>query len=747
MTENKGASLAIVGNALGSLIAVAVVSLVGATYSVIGRQPAVVGAAFGALFFASARWGLPLVWDRQKKQSKWWPPLPEGREFSIREPKWNGDTSRKHMYLFERHEEVHTIKERIARNDKGVLYVTGPSGAGKSCLLQMVLAGFRKENKNFTGELVDLRYDSPSSDHSLRHSDDLIGRLNHAKDWLADKALPNVGQGTNPLAVLVLDQFEEALDSLANQSSASAELRTVVKDLFAMVKNPTTMRIVIVSPSDRYYEMQEHGLASPQEIRIGGIEAVNSRGFVARQLAKVGFSQPEAEKIVELLATEGRQATEGHGTISPLTAQLVGYEIERRNCFRSDHDWPRPFLAAVFRDEPKWTGNHHTKLTFNDYISHSGFGGTRAIIDGFFSGLIRASPYPGITTEVLFTMSSQSRGGSITAKTLSDLSLQDERQVQTTLTFLEESGVCRKTEAGWSIRHDLLRDYAKEWTGQVMRPTLRDNLAHGAHALETGAASLHALRGSTARYELLKLSLALLAIAMFVFVVWRLGEPALTLGPGWDGFRAFFGFGLIIRGPFEPYAVDRQWGIDYHYLPIALLQFAWGMYVFVLVRRVFWPIGHTWHWLRPYSVMLVTLVVLGLIGTAFVPSLWLMWHGLIGMALGLPFAIIGWGIKRITHKLGNEFWQIGYRSLMLNFPCMLAGAQLIPRMKWDLVGAQNPFGGLLGFQHQQSITQGLAVVGLLIFFSLYGRHASPMRCRELIGLFHRTDSRRRQVSP
>lgn len=659
--------------------------------------------------------------------------------------RYDENVLRENSVIFDRSKEADSLFKTIVDQKKAILAVTGESGVGKSILVKLLDKKIREEGNEHISFFLG-RFNSPYKT-DLDIIDDTIEFIRKNESFLSnssDDDLHNV--------IVVLDQFETCLDEIINSYLGKIDnvssLRSFLENsqqhsngivrgignLFLLKKDYDNLKVVVVLRSDRYYDLRILGKLGQIPYDAFEVQGVAGRGknTLMDALYKIRFKFKDAEKLIEDLK-------EPDGTILPVKIQIIGCMLERMVFYPPRYG----VIARLFSRYRERLLFPRTELTLRKYQD---LGGAAGLIERYFRIIMQSSPSVDIARELLFVLGIEGRVK--TRYTLSELSaviFREEDNIQETINYLVKEGLLTVCHGKYAFVHDYLAQCYNQLSGRLIAPVVRDNLAYSHTTLIEGK-KLLSLEGRAGVDvgNCTKYVLFAAKVFMLMFFGYRLlnfEAFPLESSIGWIGLPFLPGMGL----PFAKYKVLANWYIDWHYLPIGLAQCCWGLYVVGLVSNVFFHIDHT-KLMKLWSFSLVVFTLIGLIWTAFIPGLWLVWIGINGMLVGSKFAHLGYKLYKLTSGR-NRFSIIGFYTLINSFFAIYVGSLIFPYISWDLPGSGNKT--LTSY-----ITDFLSLSSDISFFSvyyacvpvfvyfvyMYRAHVLPSRAVEFIGLYKRVET-------
>jgi hypothetical protein len=641
--------------------------------------------------------------------------------------------------VFQRTREIEQLEELVLGPglERRILAVTGTSGAGKSVLVNLLVEELRRSDPSRVKARLE-RFNS--ADEALTVLKRLLEEVKRAS---ADLLAGDKGKEGARL-VLILDQFEVCLDRIIDTYLADGKTRKSLKEVLAGAQTHTSLlirvlgeilslvdrypglRIVVVLRSDRYYDLRilgKLGQIPYDAFEVMGISEGPGLDSFEEMLAKLSFAGSDLSRVIDHLR-------DPDGTILPVKAQLIGCMLEQES-FLLRTTW----LARLFGKDVQRLPSPRHRWTFERFQREEQGGG---LLEKYFRQVIESAPREDIAPDLLFVMGIEGRVK--TRYTLEDLALiifRDEDEILPTLRHLVEGGLVSDARGEYAFSHDYLAQQYNLLSGRLIDPVVRDNLAYShttftegrkrtPAAAEPGAANRHRAYNVL---RAIKFGLLLFFGVRLVRFDWfPLERVHQWVGPA-----------------FEPYMTVPQWALDWHYLPIAILQCCWGLYVIDLVGNVFLHADNR-PVMRLSSWALIASVLVGMVATALLPGAWLIWLGFDGLLVGSKFWFMGSKIARCTSGR-NRYGVIGLYTVINSIFAIYIGAMLYPKIAWDLPqhqgrGALDLLVSFLTFAPAlEFLFVYYSVIPLLVYFVyMYRAHVRPSRAVEFIGLYKRVEA-------
>lgn len=658
------------------------------------------------------------------------PAFPRGHVFRGVYGLPDGDQAVPHT--FDRSAELEQYAKAILegrQRRRRVLVLTGRSGAGKSILASQLAHRLRSATT-----CPEVRFESFAS-FNPADIPELLAFVHSNKTRLSSPR-PN---SAPPEIVIILDQLEICLDHIIAAGPAhhldgltsrprhlaTASTAETLTDLLNLTERYARLVIVLVVRSDRYYDLRLLGprIPPPQDaFEVHGIAEGHGLDSLHSALMKISFEASEATRLIDSLR-------DPDGTVLPVRAQLLGCMLER-DAFIDSHR-----IRNLFRGGEQRLARARWPLTLSRFQQ---LGSEESILEHYFRTVLASARDAQVARELLFILAIEGRvRDRYTVTELSSLTYRTEQELQTTLDDFVDAGLIAGAYDGYSFSHDYLAEVYLKVSGRLLPPVVRDNLSY-AHTLRDAAGGE---RSTDSSVDVWQYSLVLVKLLVLVFCVYRLVE--FRIFP-LDASHTLVGFPFAPWSglPFAQYSVSSTWFIDWHYLPLALVQYCWGTYVVDLVANIFLRIREG-RGMRFASSLMVLSVVVGLLWTAFVPAIWLVWIGLNGLLVGVKFWALGRRLRTVTGG-GNRYSLIGLYTIINCSVCVYIGTVTYSYVAWDLpTFAQLPFlDHLLSWMSfapkSRHLSVYYAVVPLLIYFIyMYRAHARPSRAVEFIGLYGR----------
>jgi conflict system STAND superfamily ATPase len=644
--------------------------------------------------------------------------------------------------FFTRAKEVEQLKKLVLgpNADRRILAITGASGAGKSVLVSLFVQEMLKSNPTPISVSLE-RFNS--ADEALT----VLKRLR--EEVTASASQLKVGESEQDeqdkvQVVLILDQFEVCLDRLIDSYLAASKTKKSVKEVLAeapghpsrivqavgellpLVREYLSLRILVVLRSDRYYDLRilgKLGQIPYDAFEVMGISEGSGMSSLEEMLAKLNFDDADLPRVLDLLR-------DPDGTILPVKAQLIGCMLEQQS-FYLKLSW----ITRLLKKGRQRLPSPRYRWTFERFKREERGGG---LIEKYFRQVIESSPREDIAPELLFVMGIEGRVKTrYTLEDLATITFRDQNEIYSTLSHLAKGGLISDTLGEFAFSHDYLAQQYNVLSGRLIDPVVRDNLAysHTTFTERHKRALVDSDQGYADRQKTVYI-LRAIKFGLFLFFGFRLAQ-----------FNRF-PFGRVhqlMKSAFAPYSVNSQWVLDWHYLPIAILQCCWALYVIDLVSGVFLHVDNK-PAMRWSSYSLVVMVLVGMCWTAIAPGAWLICLGLNGFLVGLKFWFMGREIARCTSGR-NRYGVIGLYTIINCIFVIYVGAIIYPYLSWDLpkhqgLGVIELTISLLTFSPAvEYLYVYYAVIPLLVYFVyMYRAHVRPSRAVEFIGLYKRVEA-------
>ena len=621
--------------------------------------------------------------------------------------------------MFDRSEQVEELLHRLNSPEvrQHVLTIAGVSGVGKSMLIQLLIQHLKKHFPyKYDIQLIDF-YGGKSAYQVMK------GAVKSAKQAQNERK--------RPTTLLILDQFELCLDAILRKYPRNKSLRELldgafeldegvglhVRELFLEKLQNDRLKIIVAVRSDRYYDLR--CLARLAQIPHDAVEVC---GLVSSNAARTVFAAMERVLGDEMLAEIAVEYLREDDGILPLKAQIAVRMLEEIRA--SQH-------------------SQFTKGQIVEYLSKS------YLTERYFRRIIESAPDPRITSEVLYILAIEGRvktwhsASEISTTIFRTHQLKD---VEEALLYLgtkagdsgKQAGVVVVSNDRYALAHDYFALRYRDLSGRLILPIVRDNLSYSAERIlrRKGEADVVASESAGAG-KTSSIVLKIIAFTLVLFASYRLSYFRAFVEPH----AAFLNVGL----PLSNYSADMSWQIDWQYLPIAILQCSWGIYVIGLIHNIFRQIecGRA----RVASYGLIVPVYVGIIWTALAPGTFVIWLGINGLLVGIKFASLGVKISKSTGWKGNRCSLIGFYSCLNAIVVIYIGCLSTPRVAWDL----QQFRGVSTFEIAKSIIMrsggpGFAsvyyiVVPLMLYFLYaYTAHVRDNGAVQLVGLYKRVEA-------
>ena len=382
------------------------------------------------------------------------------------------------------------------------------------------------------------------------------------------------------------------------------------------------------------------------------------------------------------------------------------------------------------------------KLTMKQYRE---LGGSSGLIEKYFRTVIQSSPNTNIAREILFVMGIEDRVKTrYHLKDLSDITFREENDVLKCIDHLVEGRIITQAHGRYALAHDYLAKHYNNLSGRIIDPVIRDNLAYSYAIFKEGMKTsfLADNEGIFSREynKYLLFAIKVIMIGFFSFRLLSFNSFPLENSHELIGFP----FAPWIGLPFIKYEVSAARNIDWHYLPILIVQCSWAFYVIELVNKIFIYVDDkpSMH-LR--SLGLVAMVIVGMVWTAFIPGVWLIWIGIIGACVGTKFLFLGRNIYKISGR--NRYNIIGLYTMIKSIFVIYIGSVIYPYISWDLPRYKNfsviqHILGLLSLSPSSSfISIYYVIIPLMIYFIyMYRAHVRTDSSVEFIGLYKQVEA-------
>ena len=486
--------------------------------------------------------------------------------------------------------------------------VVGPSGAGKTVLLHRIL----QNEMNFQSI-------------AYRYVDEYAGFRENLTNMLTQMTQKLSRHGTisahpyRASPVIVLDQFEQYLAYLRrlDPDKRIREQEWLESCITSSIENHIC-RFILSVRSEWYYDLRFLGkrIPTPSEcITVFGprVDATSdlTRVALAARLEKVVHEDDIVETIMTALG-RGRA-----GSLLMLETQIVGAVIEREQLLGQSID--------------------ASYLELN-------LGGVEGAINSYFDGILHDAPDPRVTMKVLCALSV--RTNFRRQEPLGDLLdrvFEDADEVRTALEYLVQRRlVVQQPTARYELAHDYLAEYFHQKSGSELDPTERDNVLYHFEGDQSRMSMYVLSRSRRNEPRRGKFALAIMVPLVFVMTVrlFDFGLPWPRVAPGlppqllWD--HALF---------------------DVTYLPIYVAHLAWATYIVLFYDRFFSRLDE-----RPaqrlFSRFTVVNLALGALAAVFVPYVWLLAMGWVGLVIGFKLISIS-KMRDLNNTAKVRFGRLG----------------------------------------------------------------------------------------
>ena len=493
------------------------------------------------------------------------------------------------------------------------------------------------------------------------------------------------------------------------------------------------IKIVVVVRSDRYYDLRilgQFGQIPYNAFEVLGIAEGAGTRTLLDALREINFSAKEAERLIQELK-------EQDGTILPVKVQIIGCMLERF-VFYPKYNTAR----KIIKGKEKRLQHPRMELDLTDFKR---LGGVAGLIEKYFRLVIQSSPNPDIAREILYALGIEGRVKTRYYQTdLSNITFREENDLDECLKHLSKGGLITKSHGQYALAHDYIAQNYNQLSGRLISPVVRDNLAYSHTTFKEKKKKSFMSEDESSSKDYTKYVLLAVKLIMISFFGYRLldfNSFPLQNSHNLIGLPFAPWFGL----PFSKYQVLPTWFLDWHYLPLILAQCSWAFYVIELVNKIFVNVDDKLS-MRLGSYALVFMVIAGMIWTAFVPAVWLIWIGINGVCVGAKFSFLGNKIYKFTSGR-NRYSVIGFYTIVNSLFVIYVGSVIYPYISWDLPIHQNTsLGDMISDFFSLSpksnfLTVYYAIIPLMTYFIyMYRAHVRVNSSVEFIGLYKRVEA-------
>jgi hypothetical protein len=493
-----------------------------------------------------------------------------------------------------RHEISMDIADHLRRAAGEAMFLTGRSGAGKSTLFRTeIKPAFERDGwnvvviSNYVDPVVGVASALASFAPVERRQ---VRDLTFDRDCIASESR---------FLLIVFDQLEQL-------AAHPVQVQYWVRDFIGHILQNSSVRVAVIVRQEFLYEIRHLGSIVPSPHRLYEITGLDSRAStedIRAALAALG-TVAELEVVAALLSEltidpARDSVAPPSGQILPVDLQLTGEVLER-----------------------EWRKDNRTRV---DRLHFVRLGGTRlSIMRQYFDTYIKASPYPFVTSTVLFALAVSPPPKALSIDHLAHATYSGAKSVGKVVTFLVEHRLVQSIDDNhFQLAHDALATLYREIASASLSVGVREAVSYGVDHAEVGVVrSSASARGH-------------IRAATVVFVV-MIGTIFVR-----------FVLALFARGSSSPVS----------YLIVAPSHLAWAFFMYRLARNVFVRMPGL------YAGLWVAFAIMGSISLAIAmvwPSLWVLAMGTTGLAVSGAFGIVA---RRALTQLGRE----EYCKVALNF--------------------------------------------------------------------------------
>lgn len=578
-------------------------------------------------------------------------------------------------YFFPRERDAEQLISAVTEVDERITYVFGYSGVGKSTLV----------HRNLTAALEDRGWKV----HSESRYEALEEALAEFRATL---------QRTEKPTLLVLDQLEQYIGA-QTAAGVNSRLRQLSMTIAELCNTSGQLRVMLVVRPEWSYELRHMGALRPSETNVVDVAGPSEdRTPEAFHSMKATLADATSWELAEHVINDLTQA----GELSPVLYQLVGAVVEHE-------------FGDTTNADTRW---------YDETI-----GGIVGAVKIYRDRLVASAPDPRVATKVLLALSTRTRFRvSVDRASLSELLYERAAIVKEVIDHLkvidpdhEQPVVVETSGNKLSLAHDYLAAIFQGMSSGEISSRERDNVLFHFEPRRRGPSNRSPVKPGQPQRWLGDLGAVEVGVLVVCFGVILARLLYLFDVPWWPE---------LSRVEVSPSRLDFIRRVDVSYLPIALAQGGWAIYIAMIHARVFRRLNEPPAQRLLSRVVLFSVVVAALLAAGFTEG-WVVTIGGVGCLLGVKLWLLGrW--RLVSEVAGREVSGIGIRTAGNLF--LIGGLGAIGAAFWYHLLA-DPSRQYV-FDIWTAGVGGLLLYGVLMLGPV---QASRRNAAEMLGLLARTD--------